>query len=128
MAKKGIGNSCKRIFKITGLIALRESWLLFKNSLGLVYHPFPTLRQIRREHDLSQTFLIISLISTPLITSLFLTTILFLASRLFRFYLPHEKEFLLFLIIFSALFLILSIFYLSYWSSKVVKKNHFNFY
>ncbi|MBU2592417.1 hypothetical protein KKD61_03075 [Patescibacteria group bacterium] len=128
MAKKGIGSSCKRIFKIASLIGLRESWLLFKNSLGLVYHPFLTLRQIRKKRDFSQTFLVISLIVSPLTISLFLTLILFISSRLFHFYLPYEREALLFLVIFSSLFVLSSILYLAYWSLKVIKKNHFNFY
>lgn len=128
MAKKGIRQSGKRILKITLLLTLKELWFLFKNGLGLIYHPFLTLRKIKEERDFSQTFLIISLISAPLGISSLLTAILFLASRIFGFYLPYEKEFLLFLIISSGLFLLLSIFYLAYWSAKVVKKNRFNFY
>jgi len=54
MAKTNI----KRIAKLSFLITLKEAYLLSKNSLGLIYHPFLTLNTLKDKKDKSQTILI----------------------------------------------------------------------
>jgi len=39
------------------LLGIKESYLFLKNSLGLVVHPFKTLRGLQREKDRSQQLL-----------------------------------------------------------------------
>lgn len=128
MDKKGVKESCQRVFKLTALITLKESYLLLKNSLGLIYHPFLTLRQIKKERDLSQVLLIGSLILTPLATSLLLTIIFIFAHKFLKFNFPYGKALILFLVFFSTLFLLSGVIYLAYWSLKTIKKNHFSFW
>lgn len=41
------------------MLSFKESYLLLRNSLGLVIHPFKTLRALLRERDYSQILLII---------------------------------------------------------------------
>lgn len=49
----------KKLTKIGLLLSVKESYLFSKNSLGLVLHPFKTLRGLRREKDRSQQLLIL---------------------------------------------------------------------
>ena len=49
----------KRISKVGLLLSVKESYLFSKNSLGLVLHPFKTLRGLQREKDRSQQLLIL---------------------------------------------------------------------
>jgi len=49
----------KKIGKIGLLLLIKESYLLFRNSIGLVLHPFKTLRHLRREKDRSQQLLLL---------------------------------------------------------------------
>lgn len=49
----------KKISKVGLLLSVKESYLFSKNSLGLVLHPFKTLRSLQREKDRSQQLLIV---------------------------------------------------------------------
>ena len=49
------------IAKIGLLLTIKESYLLVKNSLGLVWHPIKTLNSLSREKDRSQQLLVIGL-------------------------------------------------------------------
>jgi hypothetical protein len=49
----------KRFGKVGLLLSVKESYLFFKNSLGLAVHPFKTLRELKREKDRSQQVLVI---------------------------------------------------------------------
>jgi len=42
------------------LLIFREIYLFSRNLLGLLFHPYKTLRAIRRENDFSQAFLLFS--------------------------------------------------------------------
>lgn len=126
MAGKPLKKSVKRIFKLSGLITLKEGYLLASNLIGLVYHPFLTLRQIKKRKDKSQTMLIILFISFPLFLSLFLTTVGIIISHFFNLpFINYFKAMALFSDILTLLILSLSIFYLFYWTIQVIKKNHF---
>jgi len=66
MAEKSLKKSLEKILKLGTLITTKEFYLFIRNLIGLIYHPFLTLRIIKRKHDLSQTLLIgffVSLIS-----------------------------------------------------------------
>jgi hypothetical protein len=69
----------KRIAKYSILLSIKESYLYLRNSLGLVFHPFKTLRALFREKDFSQIFLILA---TPLILVFFGVGSVWLGRRL----------------------------------------------
>lgn len=126
MAKKTLKQSLKNIFRLTILLILKESWLLFANVIGLIYHPFLTLRKIRQKHDLSQSALITLTAILPLFTTLFTTGIVYLAIICFGISLPALIKQLLLLIDFLTLAItFLTFIYLAYWSYQVITKNHY---
>jgi len=93
--------------------------------LGLVYHPFLTLRTIKKERDFSQAILITASILSPLIVALTLTIAVYLASS-FLFPLPIQlKQALILLDLIILLISVAIVIYLFYWSFQVIKKNHF---
>ena len=51
----------KTIAKLGLLLSIKESYLLVKNTLGLVWHPIKTLNSLAREKDRSQQLLVIGL-------------------------------------------------------------------
>ncbi|MFZ5366553.1 MAG: hypothetical protein ACOZBZ_04740 [Patescibacteria group bacterium] len=51
----------EKVKKFLVLAAIKESYLFLRNLYGLRYHPFKTIRQIRRENDWSQTILVLGL-------------------------------------------------------------------
>jgi len=63
MAEKSLKKSLGKILKLAALIAIKEFYLFIHNLVGLVYHPFLTLRIIKKNHDLSQTLLVGSFVS-----------------------------------------------------------------
>jgi len=83
--------------------------------LGLIFHPFKTLRAIQREKDYSQAFLIFGL---PFYT--FLTGFVFIISARFLIQAPTTwgwaAKSLLFLLCLASLTLFI---YLGYWFIKV---------
>lgn len=126
MAKKTLKQSLKKIFYLTILLFLKESWFLFTNIIGLIYHPFLTLRKIRQKHDLSQIALVILTAILPLFSALFTTGIVYLAIICFGISLPALIKQLLLLIDFLTLAItFLTFIYLAYWSYQVITKNHY---
>lgn len=61
------------------LLSLREAYLFLRNLLGLTFHPYKTMRAIRRQQDYSQVVL---LSSWPVVIWLALVTLL-IAIKLF---------------------------------------------
>ena len=51
----------KKITKIGLLISLREAYLFCRNLLGLLFHPFKTIKIIYKEKDFSQAVLVFGL-------------------------------------------------------------------
>ena len=47
----------RKLARIFVLLGIKESYLFIRNSLGLIVHPFKTLRVIQREKDRSQQLL-----------------------------------------------------------------------
>ncbi|PIP52737.1 hypothetical protein COX08_04810 [Candidatus Beckwithbacteria bacterium CG23_combo_of_CG06-09_8_20_14_all_34_8] len=47
--------------KYSILLSIKESYLFTRNSLGLIFHPYKTIRSLIRERDYSQILLLISL-------------------------------------------------------------------
>jgi hypothetical protein len=129
MAKKSLKSSVKNIFRLTILIGLKEAWLLFANLIGLIYHPFLTIRKIRQNHDLSQTALIFITISLPLLTAVFTTGLIYLAMTIFGINFPSFfKQGVLLLDFITLILTILVSLYLSYWSYQVITKNHYSLF
>jgi hypothetical protein len=122
----------KNIIKITRLTILliaKETWLLFRNLLGLVYHPFLTLRRIRQEKDKSQALLMIGTIISPGIIVMTINFIIYLGLRFMNLQLSTLVKNL---IIFSNLYIFMltatAVFYLLYWTYQVIKKNHYQLF
>lgn len=122
----------KKIFKIIKLftlIILKEAWLLFRNLLGLIYHPFLTLRRIRQQKDLSQALLITTTIISPGIIVMILNFAIYLGLRFMNLKLSHLAKNL---IIFSNLYIFMliatAITYLVFWTYQVIKKNHYQLF
>ena len=63
----------KAIAKLGLLLSIKESYLLVKNTLGLVWHPIKTLNSLSREKDRSQQLLVIGLPLWILVAGLGLT-------------------------------------------------------
>jgi hypothetical protein len=51
----------KKITRIGLLISLREGYLFCRNLLGLIFHPFKTIKIIYKEKDFSQAALVFGL-------------------------------------------------------------------
>jgi len=112
---KTLKNSTKRIIKITGLIAIKEAFLLTTNTLGLIYHPFQTLNKIKEKKDKSQTILItLTLITTLILTPLILTLICYFLK------ITYLNQ-LAFLDLFLTIIGLTTLIYLTYWLIKVIK-------
>ena len=58
MAAKSLKTSIKKIAKLSFLISLKELYLGAENLWGLIYHPFLTLRGIKKRRDFSQVLLV----------------------------------------------------------------------
>jgi len=129
MAKKTLKSSAKKIAYLTLLLGLKEGWLLFVNLIGLIYHPFLTIRKIRQKHDLSQTALIFITISLPLLTAVFTTGLIYLAMTILGINFPSFfKQGVLLLDLITLILTILVSLYLSYWSYQVITKNHYSLF
>lgn len=57
----------KNIFKLTVLIAARQIWKLLCNLYHLINEPILTIKTLIKERDKSQIFLIIMVVSAPII-------------------------------------------------------------
>ena len=117
MAKTNI----KKIAKLSFLITLKEAYLLSKNSLGLIYHPFLTLNAIKSKGDKSQTILISLVLLTifgiiPLVASGLFFFIYKVISPNFSIHLNKIVFFDLYLIILGGI----TFLYLTFWLIKVL--------
>lgn len=56
-----LNNSLKKIFKILGLLTVREIYLLGKNLYGVFVHPYLTFLKIIEKEDFSQKVLILGM-------------------------------------------------------------------
>ncbi len=129
MAEKPLKSSAKKIAYLTILLAIKEAWLLFTNLIGLIYHPFLTLRKIRRKRDLSQLALITLTIALPLLTAVFTTGLIYLAMTIFGINFPSifKQSIFLFDLITLVLTILISL-YLIYWVYQVITKNHYSLF
>lgn len=129
MAKTNIKKSILKIIKLFILLLLKETWLLFRNLLGLIYHPFLTLRKIRKEKDLSQALLLCGTIISPGVIVMSINLSVYLGLRFLNLKLSN---FVKTLIIFSNLYIFVliavSIAYLLFWTYQVKKKNHYQLF
>jgi len=129
MAEKSLKSSAKKIAYLSILLAIKETWLLLTNIIGLIYHPFLTLRKIRKKHDLSQVALVFLTIAFPLLTAVFTTGLIYLAMTIFGFSFPNAfKQFIL---VFDLLTVFLTSFiliYLIFWTFQVLRKNHYSLF
>ncbi len=129
MAKKSLKSSAKKIAYLTLLLGIKESWLLFANIIGLIYHPFLTIRKIRQKHDLSQTAFVLLTIAFPLLTAAFTTGLIYLAITIFGLNFPsYFKQSIIFLDLITLILTILISLYLAYWSYQVITKNHYSLF
>jgi len=126
MAKKNLRKTGQKILILVVLLFLKEGYLLLKNLFGLIYHPFITLRRVKKEADLSQTLLIPLTILLPTTTIAGLSFSSWLVFKLIGLKIAYPQKPVLILNFFSILFSFLIIFYLIYWSGQVIIKNHFN--
>jgi len=51
----------KKLAKYSILLSIKESYLFVRNSLGLIFHPYKTIRSLLRERDYSQILFLIAL-------------------------------------------------------------------
>lgn len=115
----------KKILRLTFLILVKETYLLFKNLLGLIYHPYLTLKKIKAKKDLSQAVLIILAIITPFAFAISTSLIYLVLKYLLGFSLPAILGFGLKWLDFLAFsFWLLAFGYLAFWACQVYKANH----
>ncbi len=116
----------KKILRLAFLILVKEAYLLFKNLLGLIYHPYLTLKKIKAKKDFSQTTLILLSLITPLFLTLCLSLIYLVLKAWINISPPSSLVILLKLTDLSSLiFLLIGLIYLIFWTHQVLKTNHF---
>ncbi|MFC1711023.1 hypothetical protein ACFLZ1_00395 [Patescibacteria group bacterium] len=113
--QKNIRQILSKIGKYSILLSIKESYLLSKNLLGLIVHPFKTIRSILRERDYSQVALIFGL---PFY--IFITGFVFIFGARFLISAPTQwgilAKALVFLVSLTSLLIFI---YLVYWLFKV---------
>ncbi len=129
MEKKSLKSSTKRIAYLSLLLILKETWLLFSNIIGLIYHPFLTLRKIRKKRDLSQAALVSLTVALPLLTAVFTTGVIYLAMKIFGINFPSFfKRGILFLDFLTFVLTSFILIYLFYWVYQVITKNNYSLF
>ena len=119
----------KKIIYLVFLIIIKEGYLLIKNLLGLISHPFLTLRSIKAKKDFSQTFLIITTLSAPLAIMATISGIYLVIKYVIGLSLSPSLGFLLkFIDLTATLLLLITAGYLAFWTRQVIKKNHSSFF
>ena len=122
--KKNTGNSIKKITLAVLLLLIREIYFALKNILGLVYHPFKTIKEIRLKKDISQATLITSIISLPITTATVISILYIIGKHLLNFPVPSFLGLLLKVTITALTVFTLSIFiYIAFWTLKVIRKD-----
>lgn len=108
----------KKIFKLTGLIGIRQIWGLLCNLYLLAYQPFLTLKTIKEKRDKSQFVLVSGAAIMPVI--------IYGGARIcwdyFRYGRILEGVGMVFAITVLIQGLVFS--YLLYWVVRVIWKNH----
>lgn len=106
----------KLVAKIIFLGVVREGYLLARNILGLVLHPYKTLFRIIRDRDLSQAALILSLWAGAwlFLGALFVVFVVFAPGGLLRLVFKAG-------ILGGGIFVLLASLYLAYWVLRLVK-------
>ena len=112
----------KKIFKLTGLIGIRQMWGLLCNLYLLVYQPFLTLRTIKEKGDKSQFVLVSGMAIVPVI----IYVIIRMSWDYFRYGRILEGVGGVFVIMMLIEGLIFS--YLLYWAVRVIRKNNDGFF
>jgi len=119
----------KKIIYLAFLIIIKEGYLLIKNLLGLISHPFLTLRSIKAKKDFSQMLLIITTLFIPLAIMATISGIYLVVKYAIGLSLSPSLGFLLKLIDLTTAFLLLiAAGYLAFWTWQVIKKNHSSFF
>jgi len=119
----------KKVIYLAFLIIIKEGYLLIKNLLGLISHPFLTLRSIRANKDFSQMFLIIAALSAPLVIMAMISSIYLIIKYVTGLSPSPSLGFLLKLIDVAAILLLLTtVGHLAFWTWQVIKKNHSSFF
>jgi len=108
----------KKIFKLTGLIGIRQTWGLLCNLYLLVYQPFLTLRTIKEKRDKSQFVLVSGMAIVPVI--------IYVIARICWDYFKYGRILNGVGGVFAITVLIqgLVFSYLLYWAVRVIRKNH----
>lgn len=116
----------RKILKIGFLLLIREAYLSAKNLLGLIYHPFLTLREIKVKKDRSQTILLPAIVSTPLLLLGFISLVYLFAKYHIGLSFPSPIGFFIKSLDLAIFFFTgIVFFHLLYWTFKVIKKNRF---
>lgn len=110
----------KNLFRLTILIAVRQLWFLGTNIYQLYYQPYLTIKKIKDKGDKSQTFLLALTAISPFIVYIILRIIYDL--------LKYGRMVMVTGRVFGAMAVIqiLMLAYLSYWTLKVLIKDHGN--
>lgn len=108
----------KKIFKLTGLIGIRQAWGLLCNLYLLGYQPFLTLRTIKGKRDKSQFVLVSGVAIMPVIV--------YVIARICWDYFRYGRILEGVGVVFTVMVLIegLIFSYLLYWTMRVIRKNH----
>lgn len=106
----------KLVAKIIFLGVVREGYLLARNILGLVLHPYKTLFRIIRDRDLSQAALILSLWAGAwlFLSALFVVFLVFAPGGFLRLVFKAG-------ILGGGVFILLASLYLVYWILVLLK-------
>jgi hypothetical protein len=105
----------KKIFKLTVLIAARQIWKLLCNLYHLITEPFLTLKNLIKERDKSQIFLITIFFLMPIL-AYFIARIVW---DYYRYGLLINDVGMFFSI--AIIIQIILLLYLGYWVLKVMK-------
>lgn len=108
-----IGKRIKNLFKLTGLISLRQGYFLGRNWYELMREPYLTIKDLKESKDKSQIFLIS--------VSAFCPLLVYVALRIVYDLIKYQSLVIVTGPIFqlTVIFQLLILFYLAYWTLKV---------
>lgn len=114
MIKKRI----KKISKLVALISVRQGWKLGENLYRLINNPFLMLKNLKKDKDKSQIFLITLTLLMPII--FYLTARIVWDYSRYGLIMSGVGNFFKIMMVIQILFLT----YLGYWIAKVIVKKH----
>lgn len=114
MIKKRI----KKITKLVILISVRQGWKLGENLYRLINNPFLMLKNLKKDKDKSQIFLLLLTLMMPIF--FYLTARIVWDYYRYGLIMAGIGSFFKIMMIIQILFLS----YLGYWIAKVIKKRH----